>query len=89
MAIPTPGDTNVVFMIDSMATSTGNTAELQWNTRPGWWYQVWQSSNLQTTGTVWTPYGDPMLGAGASLSTNVPRAASGQPLFYRIEQVEP
>jgi len=89
MAIPTPGASNVLLRISEMSAAPGETLELEWRTRPGWWYQVWQSTNLQDTTTVWTAVGTPLQGTGATLSTNVPAAVEEQRIFYRIEQDAP
>jgi hypothetical protein len=81
MAIPTPQAANVLFEVQAVETGTGGTVRLEWNTRPGWLYRLWSSTDLVSG--VWQAVGTGRWATGASQSTNVPAAG---PRYYRVGQ---
>ena len=84
MAIPTPGASNVLFVI-SAATIQTNAATLTWVSAPGRVYALEQIADLLATN--WTPTG--VITANSSSTALTDTNLPGVPQrFYRINQVK-
>ena len=88
MSIPTPGTTNQLFQFKSIAQFTNNMFRIEWNTRPGWFYDLYYRDTY-SNGHPWTVAWSNIQAVDRTTRRDVPGDTLTGRRYFRVRQTKP